>query len=163
MIDFVQDRFIYHKDPGRIVTRDLVLHPGAVVILPFISPGKILLERQFRWSVKGDLWEIPAGTREKGEKPLICAKRELEEETGYRAARWTLLARFYPAPGISDEVMWLYRAEKLSPGKMNLDADEWMETHVVSVRLALAMIRDGRIRDGKTITAVLWSLTKSLR
>lgn len=133
-----------------------------MVVLPFIAPGKILLEKQFRWAVKGDLWEIPAGTLEKGEKPLTCAKRELEEETGYRALKWTLLTTFYPAPGISDERMWLYRAENLVPGRANLDSDEWMEIHTVTIARALTMIRQGLIRDAKSIAAILWSQTPFL-
>ena len=161
--DFVEDRFIHHKTPGKIFSRELVRHPGAVVILPFLSSATILLLKQFRWAVKGDLWEIPAGTLEKGEKPLTCAKRELEEETGCRAKRWTFLTQFYPAPGISDEKMWLYKAEGLSPGKRNLDPDEWIETHAVSTRRALAMIKSGAIQDGKTIAGVLWFFTRGLK
>jgi ADP-ribose pyrophosphatase len=158
----VQDRFVYHKDPGKTVVRDMVRHPGAVVILPFASAREIVLVHQFRWAAKGELWEIPAGTLEKGEKPLTCAKRELEEETGFRARRWRLLSCFYPAPGISDEKMWLYRADGLTPGRRNLDADEWMDVHTISVDKALQMMRRGEIRDGKTIAGVLWSLHPAL-
>lgn len=160
---FVQDRFVYLKDPDQTVTRETVVHPGAVVILPFVAPGKIVLVRQFRWASKDHLWEIPAGTIEKGERPLTCARRELEEETGYRARRWTFLTQFFPAPGISDERMWLYRAEGLTPGRRNLDADEWMETHVFSIDKALGMIRRGLIRDGKTLVGILWALQPSLK
>ena len=144
--------------PGKVVTRELLLHPGAVVILPFADRKNLLLLRQFRYAAKGDLWEIPAGTREAGESALACAKRELEEETGFRARKWRLLSRFFPAPGISNELMTLFRADALSPGRKNLDHDEWIEHETVSLGRAARMIRSGRIRDAKTIVAVLWAL-----
>lgn len=157
VVRLVKDRFILRRDPGKLVTRELVDHPGAVVIVPYLSKDRLLLIRQFRYAARGDLWEIPAGTLEKGEATLACAKRELEEETGFRAKKWTLLTRFFPAPGISNELMTLYRAEGLTPGKKDLDHDEWIEHEAVSVRRARRMIREGRIRDGKTIAGILWS------
>ncbi len=157
IIRLVKDRFILDCAPKKIVTRELVLHPGAVVIVPFADKDHIVLLKQFRYAAQGDLWEIPAGTMEKGEATLRCAKRELEEETGFRAKKWTLLSSFLPAPGISNELMTLYRAEGLSPGRKNLDHDEWIEHEIVSLRQAHRMIRDGRIRDAKTIVGVLWS------
>ncbi len=157
IIRLVKDRFILHAAPKKIVTRELVIHPGAVVIVPFVDKDHLILLRQFRYACQGDLWEIPAGTIEKGEATLTCAKRELEEETGFRAKKWRLLSRFFPAPGISNELMTLYRAEKLSPGKKDLDHDEWIEHEVVSLREAKRMIRDGRIKDAKTIAGILWS------
>jgi ADP-ribose pyrophosphatase len=159
----VEDRFIHRSSPGVVVRRDLVRHPGAVVILPFLDARTLLILRQFRWAAKGDLWEIPAGTLEKREagheSPLRCAKRELEEETGFKARRWTYLTRFYPAPGISDEIMWLYRAEGLVPGRMSPESDEWIKVVPMPVSRILAMIRAGRIRDGKTLLGVLWAVS----
>ena len=152
-----KDRFILRAAPGKVVTRELVDHPGAVVILPFVDRARILLLRQFRYAAKGDLWEIPAGTLEKGEKPLACARREIEEETGFRAKRWKLLSRFLPAPGISNELMTLYKAEGLVPGTKDLDHDEWIEHETVSLAKARRMIRKGKIRDAKTIIGVLWA------
>lgn len=158
IIRLVKDRFIHRSDPKKLVTRELVEHPGAVVILPFVDPKRIVLLRQFRWASKSELWEIPAGTREgKGEPELVCAKRELEEETGFRAKKWTLLSRFFPAPGLSDELMTLYRAENLVPGTKNLDHDEWIEHEIVTLAKARRMVRDGRIRDAKTIVGILWA------
>ena len=157
-IRLVKDRFILDVAPHKVVTRELVQHPGAVVIVPFIDKKHILLLRQFRYSTKGDLFEIPAGTIEKREAPLRCAKRELEEETGYKAYHWNFLTRFYPAPGISNEVMTLFKAESLKPGRKSLDHDEWIEHEVVAVKDVLRMIQKGKIKDGKTILGLLWTL-----
>ena len=153
----VKDRFVLDIAPEKVVTRELVVHPGAVVILPFLDKTHIILLRQFRYAAKGDLWEIPAGTLEPGEPTLRCAKRELEEETGYRAAQWKLLTRFLPAPGISDELMTLYRADGLRPGKKDLDHDEWIEHETIALKTAVKMVRNGKIRDGKSIAAILWA------
>ncbi len=153
----VKDRFILDAVPGKTVTRELVQHPGAVAIVPFADKKSIILLRQFRYSAKGDLWEIPAGTMEKGEKTLTCARRELEEETGYKASRWKRLTGFLPAPGISDEILTVYRAEGLKPGRKNLDHDEFIEHETVSMTKALAMIKNGKIRDAKSIVGILWS------
>ncbi len=156
IIHLVKDRFILNVAKDKLVTRELVRHPGAVAIVPLVDKNHLLLLKQFRYAVKGDLWEIPAGTLEKNEKPLHCAKRELEEETGFKARQWTYLTRFFPAPGISDEMMTLYRAEGLSPGKKNLDHDEWIEHEVVSLKKTREMIRRGLIRDAKSIVGILW-------
>ncbi len=152
-----KDRFILDRAKDKQVTRELVAHPGAVAIVPFLRKNTLILIRQFRYSAQGDLWEIPAGTLEKNELPLSCAKRELEEETGFRASRWSLLTKFYLAPGISNEVMTLYRAEKLKAGTLHLDHDEWIVTREVSLPKALTMIENGQIRDAKTILAILWT------
>ncbi len=152
----LKDRFILDAAKHKVVTRELVDHPGAVVILPFIDKKHILLLKQFRYAAQGDLWEIPAGTLEKNESALVCAKREIEEETGFRANRWRLLTRFFPAPGLSNEMMFLFMAEGLVEGKKNLDHDEWIEHETVSLKKAIQMIRKGQIRDAKTIAGLLW-------
>lgn len=152
-----KDCFILDRAKGKLVTRELVAHPGAVAIVPFLRKNTLVLIRQFRYSAQGDLWEIPAGTLEKKEAPLSCAKRELEEETGFRASRWIFLTRFYLAPGISNEIMTLYRAEDLQPGVLHLDHDEWIRTREVSLQKALEMVRNGLIRDAKTILGILWA------
>lgn len=156
IIRLVKDRFILHRDPKKLVTRELVVHPGAVVVIPFVDSRRILLLKQFRYAAKGDMWEVPAGTLEAGEQTLVCAKRELEEETGFRARKWKKLTKFYPAPGISDEIMTLYRADDLIPGKINLDHDEWIETLPVSLAEAKRMVLRGVIQDAKTIASILW-------
>lgn len=155
-VTLFKDRFTLHRAPGKIVTREHVDHPGAVAVVPRFSKNKLLLIRQFRYSAKGDLWEIPAGTLELGEKPLTCAKRELEEETGYKAKKWRYLSRFYLAPGMSNEVMTLYEASDLVPGKLHLDHDEWIQTRAVSSSQALDMVRRGLVRDSKSILGILW-------
>lgn len=153
----MKDRFVLDRKKDKVVTRELVVHPGAVVIVPFIAKDKILLLKQFRYAAKGDLYEIPAGTIERGEDTAVCARRELEEETGYKAKKWKLLTRFFPAPGISDELMTLYRADALVPGRKNLDHDEFIEHEAVTISKALVMIKKGLIRDGKSIVGILWA------
>ena len=158
IIDLVKDRFVLDAAPGKIITREIVRHPGAVAIVPFADKKSIILLRQFRYSAQGDLWEIPAGTIEKGEKPAVCARRELEEETGFKASKWKFITSFLPAPGICNEILTVYRAEGLKPGRKNLDHDEFLEHEVVPLKKALSMIRSGKIRDAKTIVGILWSV-----
>lgn len=157
-ITLFKDRFVLDAVKDKVVTRELISHPGAVVIVPFASKDEILLLRQFRYSARGEMLEIPAGTLERGERPLACAKRELEEETGFRAKRWTFLSKFYPAPGISNEMMWLYRADGLVPGKKSLDHDEFIVHEKISLKRAETLVRTNRIEDGKTIAGILWAL-----
>ncbi len=115
----------------------------------------MILVRQYRHATGKELLELPAGTREEGEDPIDTAKRELEEETGYRAARIRRLADFYTAPGFTDELMHLYEATGLTPGEQRLDEDEFIEVVHVHRDDALEMIRDGRIEDAKTIIGLL--------
>lgn len=157
IFELKKDRFSFHSQPGRVFTRETVRHPGAVVIVPFKSDGRVLLLRQFRYAADGDLWEFPAGTLRRGEPTLACAKRELEEETGFKAGRWKRLTAFFSAPGICDEVMTLYRASDLKPGRKNLDHDEWIEHREVPLARALRMAREGKIRDAKTLVGLFWT------
>src|SRR5207249_563268 len=99
------------RDDGRPYRRDVVLHPGAVVILPLLDGGRVVLLRNHRHAVGRELWEVPAGTLEPPEPPEACAARELTEETGYRARKWTKLSEFYPSPGVLSEKMYLFAAE----------------------------------------------------
>ena len=156
IIQLFKDRLIVDSRPDKIITRELIKHPGAVAIIPYVDKNHILLLKQFRYAAGGDLWEIPAGTREKNEPTLRCAKRELEEETGFKAGRWKYLTQFLPAPGVTNEIMTLYKAEVLIPGRKNLDHDEFIEHHVVSIKKVRQMIRNGEIHDAKTIVGVLW-------
>jgi ADP-ribose pyrophosphatase len=147
---------------GRTVQRDVILHPGAVAILPLLDAGRVCLLRNQRPVVGETLWEIPAGTLEPGEDPAHAAVRELAEETGYSAARWQRLGAFYPSPGVLDETTHLFVAQDLTPGQMHLEAGEHIEPQVVGWQQALAWTRDGTIRDAKTLIAILlWEQTKN--
>jgi ADP-ribose pyrophosphatase len=139
------------------VSREVVRHPGAVLIVARLDGDRLALVRNYRVAVMQRLWELPAGTLEPGEPPEIAAGRELEEETGYRAARIEHLGDFYTSPGFCDELMRVYTAEKLEFVGQRLEPHEDIEVGVVTVDEALAMIDDGRIIDGKTIAALyLW-------
>jgi ADP-ribose pyrophosphatase len=141
---------------GREIRRDVVLHPGAVAILPVIDTEHICLLRNQRPIIGEELWEIPAGTLEPGEPPDSAAARELAEETGYQAGKWTKLVELIPSPGVLSEVIHLFLAEQLTPGPMNLEADEQLEPKIVPWKQALAWALDGTIRDAKTIIALFW-------
>jgi ADP-ribose pyrophosphatase len=140
---------------GEIVKRDVVLHPGAVVILPVLDCERIVLLRNHRWVVGETLWEVPAGTLEPGEPIEVCARRELEEETGYTAERLTPRGFLFASPGVIDEKLHLFIAEGLTPGPARLEADEQIETVIVPLQDAVAMCLDGQIKDAKTVTLVL--------
>jgi ADP-ribose pyrophosphatase len=143
------------RPDGRTATKELILHPGAVAILPLVDADHLCLVRNFRFPLNETLWEIPAGTLEPGEEVLHAAQRELAEESGYRAASWEKLTAFYPSPGVLNEVLHLYVARELTPGAMCLEPDEQMEPQTVSLTQALAWVHDGTIRDAKTIIALL--------
>src|SRR5262245_21016055 len=115
---------------GLLVRRDLVLHPGAVAILPLVESDRVCLLRNHRHTIGQTLWEIPAGTLEPGEPIESAAHRELAEETGYRAAELRLLHRFYPSPGVLDEVTHLFVAERLTPGEMSPEPCERLQPEV---------------------------------
>lgn len=141
---------------GQTVKRDIILHPGAVAILPVIDDDNICLLRNHRFIVGEALLEIPAGTLEPGEPPDQASVRELAEETGYQAGRWSKLTVFYPSPGVLDERTHLYVARDLSPGPMNLEPEEKLEPQIVSFADALSWALTGVIRDAKTLIALLW-------
>ncbi len=147
-------------EPGGIrARRDIVHHPGSVVILAMDeSRGQthVLLERQYRHAAQRFLWELPAGRVDDGESELAGAKRELLEETGYRAARWRRILKFYASPGFLDETMALYLARDLKAGKAQPEDDELIRRRWVPLSSALLLVLRGTIRDGKTISAVLW-------
>ncbi len=138
-----------------IVTREIVEHPGAVAIVALDARQRVLLVKQYRSAAGCELWEIPAGTLEAGEAPAHCAARELEEESGYRAAEWRALGYFYSSPGILTEKMYLFLARRLVPGSSNRQADEFLQTQFFSFGHALKMIERGDIVDAKTIVGLL--------
>ena len=140
---------------GTVIRRDMILHPGAVVILPILDAEHVVLLRNHRFVIDETLWEVPAGTLEPDEPLEDCAKRELLEETGYRAARWTHLGYLYASPGVLDEKLHLFVAEDLTPGPMSLEADEELEPVTVRFDEAIRMCLSGEIKDAKTITSLL--------
>jgi ADP-ribose pyrophosphatase len=149
---------------GKPFKRDVVIHPGAVAILPLVDREHVCLLRNRRPVVGDTLLEIPAGTLEPGEPPDEAAARELAEETGYKAGRWRKLHAFFPSPGVLSERTHLYLAEDLTPGEQNLEADEQIEPQVVAWQQALTWSLDGTIRDAKTLVAILlWQQIRDRR
>ena len=143
---------VYLKAPdGRKIKHGVIFHPGASVIIPIMDRNHVVLIKQYRTSVRRAIWEFPAGTLEKGELPLACAKREIIEETGYEAKKWRKLGSFYPAPGISTEYMHIFLAWGLTPKKMMLDKDEFLKEYIISFSRLQNMILNGIIVDAKTI------------
>ncbi len=140
---------------------ELIRHPGAAAIVPCASdpPGAdptILLIRQYRYATGGQLWEIPAGTLDPGEDPEACARRELMEETGVTAARLQRLTSIWTTPGFTDEVIHLYLATGLTTGEPSRERDEFIEVVPQPLSRVLALIREGEIRDAKTVVAILY-------
>ena len=156
IFDVVVD--MVREPSGVVVKREIVRHRGSVVILAVNGKTKpqILLERQYRYAAKAELWELPAGKIDRGEKPLASAKRELLEETGYQARHWKKFLEFYVSPGFLDEMMFIYLATGLTLGKAQPEADEFIESHWVSLPAALKMIARGEIVDAKTMCSLLW-------
>jgi ADP-ribose pyrophosphatase len=140
---------------GRRTTFHIVKHPGAVAIVPVHANGDVVLLKQFRPSIGEEIYEIPAGTMEKGEAPLATAKREIVEETGFKATRWSKIGEFYTAPGFCDELMHLYVAHGLTPASAEGDEDEILQPVRMSIDAALRLIQSKRIRDAKTIAGLL--------
>jgi ADP-ribose pyrophosphatase len=140
---------------GETIRRDVIIHPGAVAILPLLDSNRVCLVRNRRPIVGKVLIEIPAGTLEPGEKPAAAARRELTEETGYRARRWQKLAEFIPSPGVLNERTYVFVARDLTPGPQQLEKDEHIQPLIVSWRQAFAWAVDGTIEDAKTLIAIL--------
>lgn len=140
---------------GRLYDREVVRHPGAVLVLPVLDDDTVVMIRNHRVAVNELLWELPAGKLELGEDPAHAATRELEEETGYRANQLRQIGEFYTSPGFADELMRVFVAEGLLPTKQRLEPGEQIEVHHIAAKEAVLMARDGRIRDGKSIAALL--------
>ena len=148
------------QEPGGVkVRRDLVHHAGSVVVLVVDdsrSVPRVLLERQYRHAAGGYLWELPAGRIDPGENELKAAQRELIEETGYRAARWRRILKFYASPGFLAETMSVYLATGLQTGVAEPEDDEMIRKRMFPLPAAVNMILTGKIHDAKTISSVLW-------
>jgi ADP-ribose pyrophosphatase len=141
---------------GSTSHREFFRHPGAVVILPLLPDGRILLERQFRYPNSQVFIEFPAGKIDPGEDHLACAKRELEEETGYTAAKWRFVCTIHNAIAYSDEHLELFLAEDLQAGEQKLDEGEFLEIFSVTLPELLDMVKRGEITDVKTIIGTFW-------
>ena len=139
---------------GREAKRELVLHNGGVTIIPQPDPNKIVLIKQYRYAIGKVFWELPAGTLHKNEDPLLAAKRELKEETGYFANKWESLGIVYPLPGYSTEVLYFFKATDLVDDEPEPDPDENIEVKVLDLKQVWQMIKDGEIRDAKTISGI---------
>ncbi len=139
---------------GKTAKREIVRHQGAVAVLPLTDDGRMVAIRQFRKPLGRSIVEIPAGKLEPGEDPLACAKRELEEETGYQASQFTHLSSFYTSPGFADELLHLYVATGLIDGAARPDEDEFVEVMHLTLEEAQALHASGEIRDAKTVLAL---------
>jgi ADP-ribose pyrophosphatase len=141
---------------GTTGTREYIRHPGAVAVLALFDDGALVLERQFRYPSRREFIEIPAGKLEPGEPHLQTAQRELLEETGYVASEWRRLGVLHTAIAYTDEAIELYLARGLAKREARLDAGEFLEVLKVPLDEALAMVRDGRITDAKSVAGLLW-------
>jgi ADP-ribose pyrophosphatase len=147
-------------EPGRIkATRELVCHSGSVVVLPHLADGRVILVRQYRHAAGRALWELVAGGIERGESPEKAARRELEEETGYRALRVKRLLDFFPSPGVLTERMYLVEAVDLSFSGAQPESDERIRVGRFTRRQLKQMLVDRKIKDGKTLVGVYWLLS----
>lgn len=150
---------VVREPSGVQARRDIVHHSGSVVVLAVEetkSGPKVLLEHQYRHAAQQYLWELPAGRIDEGEKPLAAAKRELIEETGYRAKKWKRILYFFATPGFVAEPMSLFLAENLTKGEAEPEDDEVIHIEMVPLSKAVKMVIQGIIRDAKTISGVLW-------
>ena len=147
---------------GQPLERYVVVHPGAVAVLPILDDGRFVLVRQPRIAIDEPLIEVPAGTLEPNEEPLQTAHRELIEETGYTAGKLTPVLKFYTSPGMLKEAMHLFVAENLTAGPTSMEDGEQIETLLIEPNLAINMIATGEIKDAKTIVALLWWKTNSI-
>lgn len=141
---------------GRSATREFVLHPGAVAVVPLLDDGRIVLERQYRHAAGQVVIEIPAGKLDPGEAALVCGQRELLEETGYVAREWAYAFTVHPTVSYADEALQVWFARGLAPGKAQLDQDEFLDVFTATPEEFFGWCRDGSIIDSKTLSAALW-------
>jgi ADP-ribose pyrophosphatase len=148
------------QEPGGVrVTREVITHPGSVVVLPLLKDGRIVMVRQYRHATRQYLWELVAGSIDKGETVKEAAARELKEETGYRAKRFTEFLDVFPTPGFLEERMHILLAEGVTEGEAHPEEDEKIISHAYRVKELKEMMRKGRMRDGKSIAGILYYLT----
>jgi ADP-ribose pyrophosphatase len=155
------------KEPSGVkVRRDLIRHPGSVVIMALDetkAEARVLLIKQYRYAAGDEIWEFPAGRIDPGDTPLSGAKRELAEETGYKAREWTRALFFYSSPGFLDETMSVFLARDLVKGKATPEEDEFITASLVPISKAISMVMNDEIKDAKTIAGILWLAQKYKR
>jgi ADP-ribose pyrophosphatase len=157
IVELRLDRVI---EPGGVeVDREIIYHPGSVVVIPHLPGGRVILVRQYRYAAKDSLWELVAGGLEKGETPRQGARRELVEEAGYHARTLKSVLDFYPSPGILSEKMHLVEAWDLTPAQGEPDEDERIEVGIFTMDEVMKMIRQRKIHDGKTLVGILWLMS----
>ena len=142
---------------GASAEREYIEHPGAVAVLAVTDAGELVIERQFRYPLGRDMFEIPAGKIDPGEDPLATARRELQEETGYTAAEWTHVATINIAIAYSNEHIEIYLARGLRHAQAKLDDEEFLEVFTLPLTTALAWVREGKITDSKTVAGLFWA------
>jgi ADP-ribose pyrophosphatase len=141
---------------GEEAVREYLTHPGAVAVVAILEDGRILLERQYRYPIAKACIEIPAGKLDIDEDHLLCAKRELEEETGYTARKWSYIRRIHPVISYSTELIDIYLAEDLVPGKSHLDDEEFLDVFAAPLDQLIGWVEDGEITDVKTTISAYW-------
>lgn len=151
---FDVERRVCRRADGDSVTRDIVVHRGAVVVLPLLADGRIVMIRNQRDAAGEELLELPAGTLEPGEAPVAAAGRELEEETGYAAGHVEPFLEFFTTPGICTELMRAFVARDLTRTRQRLDPDERIRVDIVDMAFARRAMLDGTLRDGKTLATL---------
>ena len=141
---------------GSMATREYVQHPGAVMVVPMLDDGRLVMERQYRYPLQQVMVEFPAGKLDAGESTFACAQRELLEETGYSATEWARAGVLHPVIAYSTEFIEIWFARGLSLGERRLDAGEFLDVFTASLPELLLWCRDGQVTDGKTLSAALW-------
>lgn len=142
--------------------REIIRHQGGVGVIPITDAGEVILVKQFRKPFECETLEIPAGKKEKDEEPMLCAARELMEETGIIADNIAFLTEMYPSPGYTDETVCIFKAEGLTYGDMSTDEDEFIEVFKYPLEQAVEMVKNGQIKDAKTIIALMMVINERL-
>lgn len=153
---FDLDEVHLREADGSTRTRQVVVHGGSVVVLAVLDDGRVVMIRNNRFAVGKPLWELCAGTLEEGEEPVVCAARELIEETGYEAAKIERLCGFYSCPGLCTEYLHCFLATGLNHVGQSLDETEQIEVHAMEPERVMEMVRSGEIEDAKTISALMY-------
>ena len=153
-VDFYRDEISLPN--GQPAIREYLGHPGAAAVLPFLDQRNIILVKQYRYPVGRYTYEIPAGKLDSGESPVDCIKRELEEETGYKAKRIEKMLDFYPTTSFSNEILHIFAAFGLVKGDSHPDEDEFVSTKIFDFKKAVNMVKSGEIMDSKTVIALLY-------